>query len=134
MSSKSGSGSKRKAGGSEGGGGSSSKREGRREKGGGEKEKSRGGGGRDSRGEGSIDRPSVFSRLGTKMGGANRGSASNSSGAPAWSNRGSFCVRCILSRCEDSDGQHEVLGFSRNWIMYHQCSALVNLPSFISFA
>ena len=87
MTSKSGSGSKRKAGGSE----STGKREGRREKG--EKEKNRGGGGggRDSRGEGSIDRPSVFSRLGTKMGGANnRGTASNSSGAPAWSNRGSF--------------------------------------------
>ena len=85
MSSKSGSGSKRKAGVGEGGGGG--KREGRREKVV-EKEKTRGG--RESRGEGSIDRPSVFSRLGTKMGGANRGSASNSSGAPAWSNRGSF--------------------------------------------
>lgn len=97
MSSKSGSGSKRKAGGSEGGGGVN-KREGRREKGG-EKEKGRGGGGRDSRGEGSIDRPSVFSRLGTKMGGANRGSAStsNSSGAPAWSNRGS-CQLCDGTR------------------------------------
>ena len=90
MSSKSGSGSKRKAGVSEGGG--VSKREGRREK-----EKARGGGGgRDSRGEGSVDRPSVFSRLGTKMGGANRGSASNSSGAPAWSNRGSISQRCIV--------------------------------------
>ena len=89
MTSKSGSGSKRKAGGSESTG---KHKEGRREKG--EKEKNRGGGGgggRDSRGEGSIDRPSVFSRLGTKMGGANnRGTASNSSGAPAWSNRGSF--------------------------------------------
>ena len=95
MSSKSGSGSKRKAGGSEGGG-VVNKREGRREKGG-EKEKGRGG--RDSRGEGSIDRPSVFSRLGTKMGGANRGSAStsNSSGAPAWSNRGS-CQLCDGTR------------------------------------
>ena len=85
MSSKSGSGSKRKAGVGEGGGGG--KREGRREKVV-EKEKTRGG--RESRGEGSIDRPSVFSRLGTKMGGANRGSASNSSGTPALSNRGSF--------------------------------------------
>ena len=82
MSSKSGSGSKRKAIVGEGGG----KREGRREK-----EKT-GRSGRESRGEGSIDRPSVFSRLGTKMGGANRGggAASNSSGAPAWSNRGSL--------------------------------------------
>ena len=94
MSSKSGSGSKRKAGVGEGGGGG--KREGRREKVG-EKEKTRSG--RESRGEGSIDRPSVFSRLGTKMGGANRGSAStsNSSGAPAWSNRGS-CQLCDGTR------------------------------------
>ena len=83
MSSKSGSGSKRKVGDL-----GSSKREGR-------KEKSRAGSGRESRGEGSIDRPSVFSRLGTKMsGGAGaRGSASTSSGAPAWSNRGSLSSR-----------------------------------------
>ena len=83
MSSKSGSGGKRKVGDL-----GSSKREGR-------KEKSRAGSGRESRGEGSIDRPSVFSRLGTKMsGGAGaRGSASTSSGAPAWSNRGSSSSR-----------------------------------------
>lgn len=100
MSSKSGSGSKRKAVLGEGGGGS--KREARREK-----EKSRSG--RESRGEGSIERPSVFSRLGTKMGGANRGSASNASGAPAWSNRGSFKVRCIIKLSRfllDSPLQH----------------------------
>ena len=88
MSSKSGSGSKRK-----GGDLGSSKREGR-------KEKSRAGSGRESRGEGSIDRPSVFSRLGTKMsGGAGaRGSASSSSGAlePTWSRATSVCASCVL--------------------------------------